>query len=65
MLASCKAKPQRGLIGVASHFNGWLPLSDAYGIGLTEFANYDYTDSELEEIRVIRGSYCRMLAQPI
>ena len=23
VVASCKAKPQRGLIGIASHFNGW------------------------------------------
>gem|GEM_PF-6105892 len=27
--------PQRGMIGVASHKNGWLPLSDAYGIIIT------------------------------
>ena len=30
-----KAKPQRGLILVASHRNGWLPVSDAYDIGST------------------------------
>jgi len=31
---SGKIKPQRGLIGIASQFIGWLSLSDAYGIGL-------------------------------
>ena len=83
MLKSCKTKPQRGLIGVASQFigwyqmamnmrafryatsnpyrvptarihltttlpaieNGWLPLSDAYGIGLTELAKLELYES--------------------
>ena len=39
MLMSCNSKPHRGLIGIASHFNGWYETA-----GKTRAFRYATTD---------------------
>jgi hypothetical protein len=40
-METMRSQPRRGITVVASHLNGWLPLSDAYGIGCAELAELE------------------------